>query len=311
MPGQRSCPACASAASRVAGEKNGFELRACAECRTLFATPLPTSAQMESIYWNYSYQGSGAVVPAVVTRQLERMVKRFEPWRETGRLIDVGCGAGFLLEAARTCGWTAEGLETSDAAVKLCSSKGLSARKGDFLDYRPSLAPDVVVMIELLEHLPSPVDFIRHALEILRPGGLLFATTPNASSLSRRLLGLKWAAVAPPEHIQLFTPRGISTMLTRAGFFPVRTATSGLNVYSLRDHFFPTRRTSSHVENAFSLNEALTRSRGRRAMKALLNAPLAALGIGDSLSVSAIRRSVREDPAGCRGGSRAPRNSRG
>jgi hypothetical protein len=61
---------------------------------------------------------------------------------------------------------------------------------------------------------------VRHLTEchrVLREGGALLLTTPNFGSLSRRLLGPRWRVV-DPEHLVLFTSRGLRTALERAGF---------------------------------------------------------------------------------------------
>ncbi len=61
-------------------------------------------------------------------------------------------------------------------------------------------------MFEVIEHLPNPIEFLRRAEAVVKPGGLIYITTPNFNSLDRRVLGSQWNAVHR-EHLCYFTPR--------------------------------------------------------------------------------------------------------
>jgi transposase len=74
------------------------------------------------------------------------------------------------------------------------------------------------VVVELIEHVFLPRLFLTSAFRWLRPGGLLYVTTPNVSSLNYRALGIEWSIVAPPDHLTLWTRRGLGWALRDAGF---------------------------------------------------------------------------------------------
>jgi SAM-dependent methyltransferase len=91
---------------------------------------------------------------------------------------------------------------------------------------------DVVTMIELIEHLADPMEDLRAVQNLLRPGGALFLTTPNAGSLRCRLFGFR-ETLGPPGHLWGFTLKALRKLLYRAGLRPVRVWTDGLNPYLL------------------------------------------------------------------------------
>jgi SAM-dependent methyltransferase len=80
---------------------------------------------------------------------------------------------------------------------------------------------DVIVMIEVIEHLRQPRQLLSELRGLLRPGGHIFVTTPNVASLKSRLEGVRWANVAWSAHLAYFDRRSIVAVLRMAGFAEV------------------------------------------------------------------------------------------
>lgn len=293
----RRCPACDSAAAQCKGEKNGFSLRSCRLCGTLFTAHLPDAASSHD-YETY-YHAQNLTTPDFVHQRLDELALQFLPYRKNNRLLDVGCGAGTLLQSARRAGWEAEGTEVSLPAVESVRNMGFSVFYGELAaaDYAPA-SFDVVAAVEVLEHVPQPLELMEEVARILRPGGLFWATTPHGCGLSARLIGTQWSVVYPPEHLQLFSVRGIRTMLQRAGFSQIRTATNAMNPYEIL-HTIRSRRRSKvrgaqpgsfkRVQTGYQLNESLTKSPSRKLVKNALNGILNASRLGDKLKVHGVR----------------------
>src|SRR2546427_2680858 len=133
------------------------------------------------------------------------MLDRLEPYRESGRLLDVGCGRGTVALAARAAGWDVYATEISPSCVaELRPLFGKRLHHGSLLDasFRSS-SFDVILMIEVIEHLDDPAAYVSASLRLLRPGGCLLLTTPNLRGLSGRLRGDAWRVVAD-EHLTYF-----------------------------------------------------------------------------------------------------------
>lgn len=98
----------------------------------------------------------------------------------SGRLLDVGCGAGHFVKAAREAGFEAEGVELSSAAARLALElNGITVSTAPLEADRRDGAFDVVTLIGVLEHLADPTGLVRECRRLLKPGGLLFVYTPR------------------------------------------------------------------------------------------------------------------------------------
>lgn len=146
---------------------------------------------------------------------------------------------------------------------------------------------DVVTLIEVIEHLPDPTRVLSQAVKWLRPGGFLYVTTPNVHSLNHRL-GPRWSIFCPPEHLTIWSPRGLRTAPSRLGLTRIRLRTHGLNAVEILAMIkglaadVPIHRQRA----ADSLNRAHSKTPVRRAAKRLANALLSLAGIGDALKAS-------------------------
>jgi SAM-dependent methyltransferase len=295
------CPACNSEKRSTHGEKNGHPIYRCEQCGTLFS-------DRSEINYDAYYDESNLTVPEFIHDRLNEVFEQLKSYRQTNRLLDVGCGAGSLLEAARRAGWEAEGLEISESAAEYVRSQGFKVFQGDLLDAPyPDNHFDIVTASELIEHVKDPLPLLNQIVRILRPGGLLWATTPNARSFSSRMLGVKWSTVCPPEHLQLFSARGIHKLFERAGFRHVTVKSRGCNPleiwHGLRDADKQPSESNGtpkdgmgpadvapafdRVSSSYHLNEAMLRNPLTRSIKAAANAALGLTGLGDTIRILA------------------------
>ena len=286
----RSCPACASNKTQKLGIKNELEIVSCTECHTLYSpyTPWYTS---ETYYGNY-YEHPFSEEPPIVAQRLREIMAEFSKYRLRNHLLDVGCGAGLLLQIARENGWNAHGLDVSESSVKHVRTLGLEVFQGELNQAGFETERfDVITAVEFVEHLVDPMTVVSEVHRVLRPGGLFWLTTPHAGSLTARLKGLSWRSISPPEHLQLFSIEGMRKLLLRAGFRDVHFETTGIDPLELwrRSAVETPNQNSEALESKYRLNEAMTSSNSRRLLKDSLNAVLNLTKLGDSLKVFAIR----------------------
>jgi 2-polyprenyl-3-methyl-5-hydroxy-6-metoxy-1,4-benzoquinol methylase len=227
----------------------------------------------------------------VVRSSLEQLVRGCEVYRQTGCWLDVGFGEGALLDVAESLGWQCYGTEVAPQSLEYGRTRGWTVAECSEHDARFVWGGfDVVTMIELIEHVPEPERCLANACRLLRPGGLLYVTTPNAGSLNRRVLGAEWSVFAPPEHLTIWSAAGLRTALARNGLQVQSVRTEGLNpselVSRLRRHG---AQAASRNEAGFALNEKFSSSRWRRGLKSKINSGLCLFGIGDTLKVRATR----------------------
>jgi len=277
--------------------KNGYHLACCRHCGHGFVLDLPTSFELEACYHDYSYERSDLhSLPSFLIGRLEQIVSGFQKYRNNNRFLDVGFGQGAMLCAAKKNGWDVYGVEISDLAVKQARENGFTHLfKGSLMD-----APfqdgffDVVVLSELLEHLPDPSEFLKQAWVFLRPGGLLYVTTPNGRGLSARIMGTYWSVISPPEHLHFFSPTSLKRVLENHRFDDVRIRTEGFNPYEVfywfKGLFIIARKTSfDRVSVAYQLNEKMSGSNLGAFFKNFANGFLNSVRLGDSLKVFALK----------------------
>jgi SAM-dependent methyltransferase len=280
------------------GIKSNHHLIQCDSCATIATETSPSADELGALYDHY-YDGARFEPRPVVASALDRLAGSFRWYRATNRWLDLGFGGGGMLAAAERQGWSCHGVEVAPAALRHGAARGWTVSDNPVDSRFPAAGFDVVTMVEVIEHVAEPDALLESAARLLRPGGLLFVTTPNAQSLNRRLLGQAWSVVAPPEHLTLWSAAGLCQSLARAGFTPVRIRTDGFNPSELRARIRRPRPDAPALDRnaaAIALNEALSRGPVRRGVKALINQGLTVLRAGDRLKVWAILKQEPREP---------------
>lgn len=136
-----------------------------------------------------------------------------------GRLLDVGCGSGRWLMEMRERGWTVEGVDFDENAVKLARQNGLKVECGSLEQQNyPDVYFDAVTLNHVIEHVPDPVRTLSECARVLKPEGKLVLFTPNNTSLSHRLFKEYWRGLEPPRHLHIFSMKSLWRALDLAGF---------------------------------------------------------------------------------------------
>jgi len=138
------------------------------------------------------------------------------------RLLDVGCGFGFGLDfAIRTMGWQAQGIDPARIAGLGREMLGVPIESRYLGDDEPELksACEVVMASEVIEHVASPIGFARTLRNVLRLGGILVLTTPDAADLRPQTApGALVGLLSPGWHLIFQTRQSLRRLLRRVGF---------------------------------------------------------------------------------------------
>jgi SAM-dependent methyltransferase len=149
--------------------------------------------------------------------------------RPPGRLLDVGCGSGEVVQGAMRQGWTAMGVEPVEESAKIAQDRGLDVREG-MLD-EVGLDPgsfEAVTAFHVLEHMEHATDLLRSMARYAVPGvGLVAVEVPNLRSAHRFGSGAEWPGLRPLEHLCHFTPATLRSTFERAGLVDVAVGTIG------------------------------------------------------------------------------------
>ena len=133
-----------------------------------------------------------------------------------GRILDIGCGGGVLLQELASKGFEAIGVERDVAAL---SRKSLSVLEGT-AEHLPPLDPasfDGVVFSHVLEHLIDPLAAVRSAAVLLKPGAKMFFEVPNNDALIAKQSRLSWEHLDTPRHINFFGEQSLRRLAEQGG----------------------------------------------------------------------------------------------
>jgi SAM-dependent methyltransferase len=148
------------------------------------------------------------------------------PFENGGRFLDVGCGAGKLLDTLKMLGWDTYGVEVAPSAVERACAKGHQVVVGTAESQAHEPASfDALSMWHVLEHTHSPARAIANAYQNLKPGGRYYIAIPNFKSFHARLFGKYWWSSDAPRHLFQFDETTIRSYLEKAGFKDIEMTT--------------------------------------------------------------------------------------
>lgn len=273
----------------------------CRRCGLVYLNPRPADDEASRIYpdhyhaFDFKPEAFGFVYR--VRRRLEarRVLSWCRDLPPDARILDVGCGDGFhlrLLKDFGKPGWTLEGADTDERAVRAAQTAGLTVHRGKVEAL--ALPPNryhLVLMVMTVEHLSDPVGVLRAVRKLLVPGGKVVIVTDNAGSPDFRVFGGRhWGGYHFPRHSYLFNESTLRKLATVAGFDAERvsTAVSPVNwVYSVRN-LLDDWGAPRWLVSRFSLKSAPALAAGT-----LLDMPLKLLGRGAILHAE-FRRPLAE-----------------
>ena len=221
---ETSCIAC-DGPMAVVFRKHAFDILRCSACglgRTAVGTDFDPASYYSEAYFqggrsdSYSdYISSEPILREEFRRTVRHLVRL---GCRRGRLLEFGCAYGFLLDEAKPHFEVVHGIDISSDAVTFCRARGLDAVAG-VADASTMRGPyDVVIGLDVIEHLSRPHDTLREIASQMTAGGLLLMTTGDWASMLGRMMGRHWRLMTPPQHLSFFTERSMRAMLDSAGF---------------------------------------------------------------------------------------------
>lgn len=185
----------------ICGEKGKFYARqkyctllVCKVCGLIWTNPVKfkTSDSIltsREVFWAEEvYQAGAESQKKRFREQLECILKKIGlAEAKSLKLLEVGCGMGFFLDVCEEYGIDARGCDVAEKALKFANRNSPRARAGTLDSHYPDNSFDLICGFNLIEHLPHPLELIKQAERVLRPGGILVLETPIQESMFHRL----------------------------------------------------------------------------------------------------------------------------
>ena len=196
------------------GEELSFTIVRCRGCGLVYTNP--RLAESNAVYLEdepdvEAIEGHAKAKAAVFTKALDR-IERLRGGGTGARLLDVGCGSGHFVAAARQRGYEATGLEPAGAYARYAREVlGLEveAREATEAELEEERF-DVVTAFDVLEHVESPAGVMERVASWLRPGGVFAGRFPSArfhrlkAAVLHGLLHSGRSVYAPTMHLTFF-----------------------------------------------------------------------------------------------------------
>jgi SAM-dependent methyltransferase len=220
------CPLCGPEAHRLHWRRRDLHVVRCGGCGLLRLDPR-CAPPAGVVYGDEYYAAWGEAPDSDPVRKIKWAV--FDAVRRRagpplGRYLDVGCAFGHMLERARACGFDPHGVEPNAAAARLAEKRFPGRVHAGPLE--SAMWPEgwfaFITAIDVIEHVPDPLGFLRAVRRLLAPGGRAAIVTPDAHSLSARLLAGGWPHVKA-EHVWYFDAPHLRALVWRAGLAVERT----------------------------------------------------------------------------------------
>lgn len=210
-----------SFASRKEPEYFNYRMVRCKVCDLVYVDRPPSQQALAQAYHSADYDSAEEAEDAAgaYLREMKAVLGRVHP----GAALEIGTGTGVLLDGLMAAGFSrVQGVEPSSAAIAAAPSHRRPwITEGIFneRDYQPE-SFDLICCFMTLEHVRDPMDIVKSALHLLRPGGAFVSVTHDYSAPLNRALGRR-SPIIDVEHMQLFSRRSIEELLSRAGYVDI------------------------------------------------------------------------------------------
>jgi SAM-dependent methyltransferase len=203
---------------------NGCSIFACRSCGT---GGTDTRGFDPALYYTKDYFSGGHAdgysdylgSEQVLRREFARSVDFIRRYRRGGRLLEIGCAYGFFLMEARGH-FDVIGLELAKDAADHARGAGLNVLQGQADEETLGKVgnADIIVMLDVIEHLSDPRQTLALCFRYINPGGIVVITTGDFGSLLARCARKNWRLMTPPQHLWFFTREGMRRLSAGAGF---------------------------------------------------------------------------------------------
>jgi 2-polyprenyl-3-methyl-5-hydroxy-6-metoxy-1,4-benzoquinol methylase len=229
------CILCDKIEFKTIHQKNQYRYFRCLNCKLVSLYPRPTLKMLKEYYRDYlpdkpeDIRKWEKMIRPVVTKSADLI--NSGSITNGKKMLDIGCGYGFLLKEMKARGWDVEGLEVSQTGREYARRNWNIPVYSEPLENLelPASTFDVVTLLYVIEHVYNPLSLLSDINRVLKPEGLILIRWPHTTPVVKILgpLSKKLDLYHTPYHLYDFSPKTIEKMLLITGFKSVETIISG------------------------------------------------------------------------------------
>jgi 2-polyprenyl-3-methyl-5-hydroxy-6-metoxy-1,4-benzoquinol methylase len=201
------CPWCTSKNNDDwGGGKRGFHSVICRDCQLIYVKNRYNSTGLKNYYENYlsdKHQNNEQEL-ADRSKMYQLESKYIEQYISSGKVLDVGCSAGYFLDCFNAKYFKCSGVEFGAEAARE-SSKKYKVYQGEFNAINIEERFDLIIFRGVIEHIPYPKTYLEKAISLLNKGGYIYITsTPDSNAFCCDLFKENWNQHEPEAHLMHF-----------------------------------------------------------------------------------------------------------
>jgi len=230
-----ACPVCGAATGNARpydsfddryGYPGTFHRHRCANCSHRFIQEIFNDSELQNQYTHYYPRSSfdlehylpyekGNAFTTWLNGDLYSPFRWVKPGK---RVLDIGCGFGQSLGYLQQLSCDVYGVEADENIRRVADKFGFKVHAGLFdpANYANDFF-DVVTMGQVIEHVANPRQTLLGVARVLKPGGIVILSTPNAKGWGAAIFGKYWINWHAPYHLQLFTPKSMQELAEQTG----------------------------------------------------------------------------------------------
>lgn len=226
------CPVCGISKFDNLWSLDSYSFSTCPKCSLIYQNPQPLSKDVEvrydSDYFNYEIENEESFLNLML---LGLKDIGFVPVKVDGiskKILDIGCATGLFLSHMKKMGWKTYGVEIcKDACDYGNNVRNVNIFHGTLNEAGFNEETfDIIHLSHVIEHINNPKEFLQEIYRLLKPGGVIYCTTPNVQGLQARWFKEKWRS-AIADHLVLFSIKTLKRVLEEIGFLDLKYRTWG------------------------------------------------------------------------------------
>jgi len=231
--------------------KNGYPIMECKKCARRFAVIRDPEKHLSQVYSDeYFFEGNDGYPNYLEEKDILfqyglNYAKIVEKYTKPGKVLDVGCAAGFIMKGFESKGWESFGVEPNNTIASYGKNElHLNIHTGSFESFDTLNKFDLIAMIQVIGHFYDIDKALKNISQLSEHHGLVLVESWNMDSFIARIFGKNWHEYSPPSVINWFSEVSLIKLFKEYGFekidsgFPAKRITLK-HALSLVEHDVP------------------------------------------------------------------------